>query len=58
MAQALEVFAVYCGAGFDLDTATVALAVFQNEVHLDVRLGAVMPQGQTFLSERHMLEQL
>ena len=58
MAQALEVFAVYCGAGFDLDTANVALAVFQNEVHLDVRLGAVMPQGQTFLGERHMLEQL
>ena len=44
MAQALEVFAVHRGAGFDLDTADVARSVFQDEVRLDVRLGAVMPQ--------------
>jgi hypothetical protein len=33
MAQALEVFAVHCGTGLDLDTGDLAEAVFKDEVN-------------------------
>ena len=45
MAQAFEVFGVHRGAGFYLDAGDPAHAVFKDEVHLDMRLGAVVPQA-------------